>query len=135
MRGGGAPEHSSTAADVQPVLMSEEDVGKQSPLDRLPRANAEEGEGELARTAYKFTMQDIRDGSIVIHPQLFAMAMEAESDLPADVLATMSKPMCAVRTKGDGACAIHSIFGTPGSNQELLAPRARMLASDLLGES
>ena len=135
MRGGGAPEHSSTAADVKPVLMSEEDVGKQSPLDRLPRANAEEGEGELARTAYKFTMQDIRDGSIVIHPQLFAMAMEAESDLPADVLATMSKPMCAVRTKGDGACAIHSIFGTPGSNQELLAPRARMLASDLLGES
>ena len=93
------------------------------------------GEGDCARSVYKFTMQDIRDKSIVIQPGLLAMAMEAENELPDDVLASMSKLMRAVRTKDDGACAIHSIFGTLGSNQDLFAPRARMLASDLLGDS
>ena len=69
MRGGGAQERSSTAADDTPILISEEDVDEKSPRNRLPRAKAAEGEGEPARTACKFTMQNIRDGSIVIQPQ------------------------------------------------------------------
>ena len=77
-------------------------------------------------------MHDIRDGSIVIQPQLLAMATEVESDLPADVRASMPRRMRAISTRGDGACGIHSIFGEPGPNQELRAPQARMLAFHFL---
>ena len=92
-------------------------------------------ERDICRSAYEFDMRDIRDQTISIQQHSLVVAVGAGDDILAAVRANMQKPTRPIVTNGDGACAIHSVFGRPGANRELFASRARILAAFLLGDS
>ena len=89
----------------------------------------------MSRTIYQVEMSAIRDQAVAIRPLPLTSEVGAGDDLPAAVRESIPEQTHAIATNGDGACALHSVFGEPEANREMFVPDARALAAHLLGES
>ena len=65
----------------------------------------------------------------------FRLQIDREDDVDRHVRDALPEAVAAIDTNGDGACAIHSVWGTPTLSNELECVKARNLAWEALGES
>ena len=65
----------------------------------------------------------------------FRLQIDGEDDVDRHVRDALPEAVAAINTNGDGACAIHSVWGTPTLSNELKCLEARNLAWEALGES
>ena len=63
---------------------------------------------------------------------MYRITWLGEGDVPDDVRAALPSHWRSFQTNGNGACALHAVFGKPNSNKELFAPSARAVAFDNL---
>jgi len=70
-----------------------------------------------------------------LQPQTFDTHVDSEDNLEPAVRARLPMQCTPVTTNGDGACAIHSVWGVPDNLSQLTCPDARRLATEALGES
>ena len=75
--------------------------------------------------AYCMKVTDFRGDQIVPKTQILSIVFAAEDELPKDVLSKIPRRVQAVPTTGDGACALHAVFGRPSDAGLLFAPHAR----------
>ena len=81
---------------------------------------------------YEFRFGDFRNDTFEIKPRQLTIRWVASDAVPELIRQSTVQPYQAVETNGDGACAIHSVFGRPGPNKELFASGARDLAVHFL---
>jgi len=70
-----------------------------------------------------------------LQAQEFDTSIDASDDLGPEVRARLPLRVNLVTTNGDGACAVHSVWGVPDNLSQLTCPDARRFAADALGES
>ena len=88
---------------------------------------------EHARTPiYEFDQVDFATEAFRVKLTQLSIFLTEDDSIPQDVRQGLSKSMYAVHTNGDGACALHSVFGRPGPRGELFVRGARELAVRLL---
>ena len=75
--------------------------------------------------AYCMKVADFLGDRIVPKKQILSIVFAAEDELPKDVLSKIPRRVQAVPTTGDGACALHAVFGRPSDAGLLFAPHAR----------
>ena len=81
---------------------------------------------------YRLTLDDLRNDALAIKPRVYQIRWPVGIDLPLEIRRTLSEPVQAVATNGNGACAIHAVFGRPSVRAELFAPNARRLVATLM---
>jgi hypothetical protein len=80
---------------------------------------------------YKLRNEDVVEKKIMIKKTTYEVTPTPE--MPACVRALCEGTMQALSTDGDGACALHAVFGRPSSSGQLFLPDARRFAAELLG--
>ena len=90
-------------------------------------------------------MSDLQDGSLIKHffkrkreaaaPEFMSMSDEAITQLSTLMSNTPPVIFRAVRTRGDGCCAIHSVFGHLTKEGDVFLPDARKFIVSMLGPS
>ena len=88
----------------------------------------------MSRAIYQVEMSDLRDHAVVVRPLPLTSEVGAGDELPAAVRENIPEQLHAIVTNGDGACALHSVFGHPNADRELYLPDARASAACLLGD-
>ena len=81
---------------------------------------------------YEFTLADVRGDAFFVKPRSLAIHWSADDAVPEEIRQSVSDTHHAVATNGNGACAIHSVFGRPSKARELFCPGARELATHFL---
>ena len=81
---------------------------------------------------YEFTLADVRGDAFFVKPRSLAIHWSADDAVPEEIRQSVSDTHHAVATNGNGACAIHSVFGRPSTARELFCPGARELATHFL---
>ena len=77
---------------------------------------------------YEFNTVDFQSGAFRAKDSDFKIRWDADDDVPAEIRQMLNGPVRAVVTNGNGACAIHSVFGRPSARKELFLSEARDLA-------
>jgi len=65
----------------------------------------------------------------------FATRIDEDDDIEPLIRARLPLQITPVTTNGDGACAIHFVWGAPDNLNQVTWPDARRLAAQALGES
>ena len=60
--------------------------------------------------------------SIAIWPQALSIKWDAYDAVSQSMRDGLSVPCRAIKTNGDGACALHATYGVPTADKELAAP-------------
>ena len=81
---------------------------------------------------YEFSLVDVRNDAIRINPQQLKIHWVSSDDVSEAVRHEAAEIQHAVETNGNGACAVHSVFGRPGADSKLFAFGARHLACRFL---
>ena len=81
---------------------------------------------------YVVRSSDLKDGTLLLMPGNCGVNWEEGHNAPEELQRHMSSQVCAVKANGDGACAMHSIFGKPAVWSELFPRDARAAAIDEL---
>ena len=81
---------------------------------------------------YVVRSSDLKDGTLLLMPENCSVNLEEGHNAPEELQQHMSGQVCAVKTNGDGACAMHSIFGKSAVCSELFLRDARAAAIDAL---
>ena len=81
---------------------------------------------------YKCNMTDVRGGMIKVDACKYTISWAEDDDVPQEIREASHNGFHALATKGDGACAIHAVFGKPDSLQELFCNDARQYAINFL---
>ena len=70
-----------------------------------------------------------------LQAETFDTRVDASDDLELPARARLPLRVTPVTTNGDGACAIHSVWGVPDNLSQLTCPEARRFAAEAMGES
>ena len=89
----------------------------------------------LAPGPYRVKYADIQSGRSILQKTKTRMTRDADDVLHARAECYVGRDFISARTVGDGACALHAVFGSPDAKGELFRPNARVLAVALLGPS
>ena len=81
---------------------------------------------------YEFALDDFRSAAVKVKAQQLTIQWADEDAVPNDIRDSLPMLQQAVETNGNGACAIHSVFGRPSAARELFYPDARELAIQCL---
>ena len=90
------------------------------------------GPNEALPRPYVVRSTDLKDGTLLLMPGNCSVKWEECDNAPQELQRHMAGQVCAVKTNGDGACAMHSIFGKPAVWSELFLRDARAGAIDAL---
>lgn len=82
---------------------------------------------------YELSGEDVVDKRIVFRQSAYSIIPDDE--MPSRVRALCSGAMHALDTVGDGACALHAVFGKPTASDGLYLANAREFAARLLRPS
>ena len=107
LRGGGLEQSLSCSSDKKSV----------SSLEAIP---------------YEISVKDFRSKDLTVRSQKLEIQWDASDPVPQEMRQSLAEPYHAVETNGDGACALHSVFGEPSAAKELFCPRARDIAVQYL---
>jgi len=90
------------------------------------------GSEETLPLPYTVRGSDLKNGILTLMPGTYNAVWPQGNNVPECVRQHMSAELCSVKTNGNGACAIHSIFGRPAALSELFLPDARRKATHAL---
>ena len=65
-------------------------------------------------------------------PGIFTIQWTLDEDIPAHTRASLPLQWRELKTNGDGACALHAVFGSPNEKQELFFASARQRVVEYL---
>ena len=81
---------------------------------------------------YEVHLADVRADALFVKPRLLAIHWSADDAVPEEIRQSISTTQHAVSTNGNGACAIHSVFGRPSAGRQFFCSDARELATYFL---
>ena len=58
---------------------------------------------------------------VIVHPGAKTLAFDAGDGVSVTLAAYQGRRACVLRTKGDGACAVHAVFGSGNEVEQQLA--------------
>jgi len=86
----------------------------------------------LGRDIYVVGATDMAENVLRFQASPKSLGIHAGDDVPEAVFANIHRLARRIATNGDGACALHSVFGTPDDEKELFFKNARKTMSDYL---
>jgi hypothetical protein len=102
---------------------------------KCPVASGDSTTGTVSGDVYAWDYKDFRDNVFKVDPSSLRVEWDP-GDVVREELGTIClEPMHAVSTFGDGACAVHAVFGTPAASAGLMKKGARDLVRHFLGSS
>jgi hypothetical protein len=102
---------------------------------KCPVASGDSTTGTVSGDVYAWDYKDFRDNVVKVDPASLRVEWDP-GDVVREELGTIClEPMHAVSTFGDGACAVHAVFGTPAASAGLMKKGARDLVRHFLGSS
>ena len=81
---------------------------------------------------HEFTVTDFRDNTLQVKPRELTIRWAASDAVDEQTRQNLAEPHHSVETNGNGACAIHSVWGRPSPDRQLFALGARDLAGHYL---
>ena len=74
---------------------------------------------------YVVRSSDLKEGTLTLMPGIYNVVLQREDVLPDSLKPHLSGQVCSAKTNGDGACAMHAVFGIPSASSELFLSDAR----------
>jgi hypothetical protein len=102
---------------------------------KCPVASGDSTAGTVSGDVYAWDYTDFRDNVFKVDPSSLRMQWDPVDVVPEELGTICLEPVHAVSTFGDGACAVHAVFGTPTASGGLTKKGARDLVRHLLGSS
>ena len=82
----------------------------------------------LAQRFVAANLENVQKDELVVSRCQYVISWKIDDPVPDHIKQRLTKVLRAARTNGNGACALHSVFGRPSPARELFTPMARDIA-------